>query len=44
LKSTARYNNSAKHLELDMRGNEKGIYFVRIVNDSIKHTKKLIVQ
>jgi hypothetical protein len=37
-------NQSTKHLELDMRGNEKGIYFVRIVNDSIKHTKKLIVQ
>ncbi len=41
---THKVNQSTKHLELDMRGSEKGVYFVRIVNDSIKHTKKLIVQ
>ncbi|HBN06405.1 MAG TPA: hypothetical protein DD434_11560 [Bacteroidales bacterium] len=41
---THKVNQSTKHLELDMRGNEKGVYFVRIVNNSIKHTKKLIVQ
>ncbi len=41
---THKVNKSTKHLDLDMSGNEKGVYFVRIVNDSIKHTKKLIVQ
>ena len=37
-------NQNTKELEIDLKSSDKGVYFVRIVNNSIKHTKKLIVK
>ena len=39
-----RINQGNKVLDIDLSGYAKGVYSVRIVNDSVNQTKKLIVQ
>ncbi len=37
-------NKGNNELEIDLSGNAKGVYSIRIINDNINQTKKLIVQ
>ena len=41
---TYKINQGTKELEIDLSGYTKGVYSIRIVNESINQTKKLIVQ
>jgi chaperonin cofactor prefoldin len=39
-----RLNKGTTELDIDLSGYAKGVYSIRIVNESINQTKKLIVQ
>ncbi|MFA6824806.1 MAG: leucine-rich repeat protein [Bacteroidales bacterium] len=41
---THKINQGTKALDIDLRGYAKGVYNIKIVNESINQTKKLIVQ
>ncbi|MDD4704011.1 MAG: T9SS type A sorting domain-containing protein, partial [Bacteroidales bacterium] len=41
---THKINKGKKELEIDLSGYAKGVYSIRIMNDNINQTKKLIVQ
>ncbi|HBN04605.1 MAG TPA: hypothetical protein DD434_02295, partial [Bacteroidales bacterium] len=41
---TYKINQGTKELEIDLSGYSKGVYSIRIVNETINQTKKLIVQ
>ncbi|MFA6933151.1 MAG: T9SS type A sorting domain-containing protein, partial [Bacteroidales bacterium] len=41
---THKINKGKKELEIDLSGYAKGVYSIRIMNDSINQTKKLIVK
>ena len=41
---THKINQGTKELEIDLSDYAKGVYSIRIVNESINQTKKLIVQ
>lgn len=41
---THKINQGTKALDIDLRGYAKGVYNIKIVNESINQTKKLVVQ
>jgi hypothetical protein len=41
---TYKINQGTKELEIDLSGYAKGVYSIRIVNESFNHTQKLVVQ